>query len=42
MEVADVKRLKVLEVENRRLKQGDAGLNLNSQMQEELIKKLSG
>ena len=40
MEVSDVKRLKELEEENRRLKQMYADLSLKAQMQEEIIKKL--
>ena len=40
MEASDVKRLKELEEENRRLKQMYADLSLKSQMQEEIIKKL--
>lgn len=40
MEASDVKRLKELEDENRRLKQMYANLSLKSQMQEEIIKKL--
>ena len=40
MEVSDVRRLKELEEENRRLKQMYADLSLKSQMQEEIIKKL--
>ncbi len=40
MEVSDVKRLKELEEENRRLKQMYADLSLKSQLQEEIIKKL--
>ena len=40
MEVSDVKRLKALEDENRRLKQMYAELSLKSQLQEEIIKKL--
>jgi len=40
MEVSDVKKLKELEEENRRLKQMYADLSLKSQMQEEIIKKL--
>lgn len=40
MEASDVKRLKELEEENRRLKQMDADLSLKSQIQEEIIKKL--
>lgn len=40
MEASDVKRLKELEDENRRLKQMYADLSLKSQMQEEIIKKL--
>ena len=40
MEASDVKRLKELEQENRRLKQMYADLRLQSQLQEEIIKKL--
>ena len=40
MEASDVKRLKELEDENRRLKQMYADLSLKSQLQEEIIKKL--
>lgn len=40
MEASDVKRLKELKEENRRLKQMDADLSLKSQIQEEIIKKL--
>jgi len=40
MEASDVKKLKELEEENRRLKQMYADLSLKSQMQEEIIKKL--
>ena len=40
MEASDVKRLKELEEENRRLKQMYADLSLKSQLQEEIIKKL--
>ena len=40
MEASDVKRLKELEEENRRLKQMYADLSLKAQMQEEIIKKL--
>ena len=40
MEVTDVKRLKELEEENRRLKQMYADLSLKAQMQEDIIKKL--
>ena len=40
MEVSDVRRLKELEEENRRLKQMYADLSLKSRMQEEIIKKL--
>ena len=39
MEASDVKRLKELEEENRRLKQMYADLSLKSQLQEEIIKK---
>lgn len=40
MEASDVKRLKELEEENRRLKQMYADLSLKSHLQEEIIKKL--
>lgn len=40
MEASDVKRLKELEEENRRLKQMYADLSLKSQLQEDIIKKL--
>ena len=40
MEASDVRRLKELEDENRRLKQMYAELSLLSKMQEEVIKKL--
>ena len=40
MEASDVKRLKELEEESRRLKQMYADLSLKSQLQEEIIKKL--
>ncbi len=40
MEASDVRRLKELEEENRRLKQMYADLSLKSQMQEDIIKKL--
>ena len=40
MEASDVKRLKELEEENRRLKQMYADLSLKSQLQEEIINKL--
>ena len=40
MEVSDVRRLKELEDENRRLKQMYAELSLLNKMQEEVIKKL--
>ncbi|MEM8594681.1 MAG: transposase [Pseudomonadota bacterium] len=40
MEASDVKQLKELEEENRRLKQMYADLSLKSQLQEEIIKKL--
>ncbi len=40
MESSDVKRLKELEEENRRLKQMYAELSLKSQMQADIIKKL--
>ncbi len=40
MEASDVRRLKELEEENRKLKQMYADLSLKSQMQEEIIKKL--
>ncbi len=40
MEISDVRRLKELEEENRRLKQLYAYLSLKSRMQEEILKKL--
>ncbi|PIT57428.1 transposase [Snodgrassella alvi] len=40
MEISDIKRLKELEAENRKLKQMFAELSLKSQLQEEIIKKL--
>ena len=40
MEASDVKRLKELEEENRRLKQMYAELSLKSQLQADIIKKL--
>ncbi|PIT56255.1 transposase [Snodgrassella alvi] len=40
METSDIKRLKELEAENRKLKQMFAELSLKSQLQEEIIKKL--
>ena len=40
MEASDVKHLKELEEENRRLKQMYADLSLKSQLQAEIIKKL--
>lgn len=40
MEASDVRRLKELEEENRRLKQMYTDLSLKSQMQEDIIKKL--
>lgn len=40
MEASDIRRMKELEDENRRLKQMYAELSLKSQMQEEIIKKL--
>ncbi len=40
MEASDVRRLKELEEENRRLKQMYAELSLKSQIQEDIIKKL--
>ncbi|MFG0225036.1 transposase [Providencia stuartii] len=40
MEASDVRRLKELEEENRRLKQMYAELSLKSQMPEDIIKKL--
>ncbi len=40
MEASDVRHLKELEEENRRLKQMYAELSLKSQMQEDIIKKL--
>ncbi|WP_176700342.1 MULTISPECIES: transposase, partial [unclassified Gilliamella] len=38
METSDIKRLKELEAENRKLKQMFAELSLKSQLQEEIIK----
>ncbi|SCB91928.1 transposase [Gilliamella intestini] len=40
METSDIKRLKELEAENRKLKQMFAELSIKSQLQEEIIKKL--
>ena len=40
MEASDVRRLKELEEENRRLKQMYAELSLKSQMQEDILKRL--
>ena len=40
MEASDVKRLKELEEENRKLKQMYADVSLTVKMQEEIIKKL--
>lgn len=40
MEASDVKRLKELEEENRKLKQMYADVSLTLKMQEEIIKKL--
>ncbi len=40
MESSDIKRLKELEAENRKLKQMFAEFSLKSQLQEEIIKKL--
>jgi putative transposase len=40
MKTSDIKRLKELEAENRKLKQMFAQLSLKSQLQEEIIKKL--
>ena len=40
METSDVRRLKELEEENRKLKQMYADLSLHAKMQEEIIKKL--
>ena len=40
MQTSDIKRLKDLEAENRKLKQMFAELSLKSQLQEEIIKKL--
>ena len=40
MEASDVRRMKELKDENRRLKQMYADLSLKSRMQEEIIKKL--
>jgi putative transposase len=39
IETSDIKRLKELEAENRKLKQMFAELSLKSQLQEEIIKK---
>jgi putative transposase len=39
MEASDMKRLKELEAENRKLKQMFVELSLKSQLQEEIIKK---
>jgi putative transposase len=39
IEISDIKRLKELEAENRKLKQMFAELSLKSQLQEEIIKK---
>ncbi|MWN91148.1 transposase [Gilliamella sp. Pra-s65] len=39
MEISDIKRLKELEAENRKLKQMFAELSLKSQLQDEIIKK---
>jgi putative transposase len=39
MEISDIKRLKELEAENRKLKQMFAELSLKSQLQEQIIKK---
>jgi putative transposase len=41
MEISDIKRLKQLEAENRKLKQMFVELNLKSQLQEEIIKSYS-
>ena len=41
MEASDIKRLKELEEENRRLKQMYAELSLKSQLQEDVIKSCS-
>ncbi|MWN91199.1 transposase [Gilliamella sp. Pra-s65] len=40
METSDIKRLKELEAENRKLKQMFAELSLKSLLQEEILKKL--
>ena len=40
MQSSDIKRLKHLEAENRKLKQMYAELSLTSQLQQEIIKKL--
>ncbi|WP_294966359.1 transposase [uncultured Gilliamella sp.] len=40
MDTSDIKRLKELEAENRKIKQMVAQLCLKSQLQEEIIKKL--
>ncbi|KES10748.1 Transposase [Snodgrassella alvi SCGC AB-598-O02] len=40
MQSSDIKRLKQLEAENRKLKQMYAELSLTSQLQQEIIKKL--
>ena len=40
METSNIKRLKELEAENRKLKQMFAELSLKSQLQQEIIKKL--
>ncbi|WP_176701835.1 hypothetical protein [Gilliamella sp. GillExp13] len=41
LQTSNVKRLKELEVENRKLKQMFAELSLKSQLQEEIIKSFS-
>jgi hypothetical protein len=40
VESSDIKRLKELETKNRKLKQMFAELNLKSQLQKEIIKKM--
>jgi putative transposase len=40
MEISDIKRLKELEAENRKLKQMFAELSLKSQLRKEIIKRL--
>ncbi|WP_081296894.1 transposase [Gilliamella apicola] len=41
METSDIKRLKALEAENRKLKQMFAQLSFKAQLQEEIIKSSS-